>query len=127
MQWTAWKMFHSHSRKNCRRKFEKMNIIIHIVKLGRNKTLSPFQSKVENRSRTKSNQIRRRSSRRQPLTGTAEGASGCCPRGPGLQSLLSIRGLKINEMNSEFNATLFIDAFSRNNGCTILLLAFLNL
>ena len=68
-----------------------------------------------------------RKSRGQPLTGTAEGTSGYCPRGPGLESLLSIRGLKINEMNSEFNATLFIDNFSRNNGFTILLLAFLNL
>ena len=68
-----------------------------------------------------------RSSRGQPLTGTADETSGNRPRGPGLESLLSIRGLKINEMNSEFNATLFIDTFPRNNGCTILLLAFLNL
>ena len=127
MQWTAWKIFHSHSRKNWRRKFEKMNVIIHIVKLGRSKTLSLFQSKVENWSPTKSNQMRRRSWRGQPLIATADGASGCCPRGPGLESLLSIRGLKIKEMNFEFNATLFIDTFPCYNGCTILPLAFLNL
>lgn len=48
VQWTDTKIFHYHSRKNWRRKFEKMNVIIHIVKLGRNKILSPFQSKVEN-------------------------------------------------------------------------------